>query len=112
MERWFAKAFRDDVTRLSPWQNMYLRTPVEGYIGCARAIMGADFRDRASSLSLPITTMVGAEDGATPPELVEATAKLYDCTFNVIDGAAHLPCVEMPEATARLIVDFVENAYG
>lgn len=109
MDRWFAPALRNDAARLAPWRNMLIRTPLEGYVGCCAAIAGADFTARAESLNLPVITMVGREDKATPPDLVHATAALYGAPFHVIEGAGHLPCVERPHETARLIADFVET---
>ena len=34
------------------------------------------FTDKASSISVPTTCVVGRQDGATPPDLVEGTAKM------------------------------------
>lgn len=107
MERWFAKSFRADDARIAPWRAMVSRTPLEGYLGCCAAIAGADFTALASRVDIPVMAVVGAEDGATPPDLVRATADLYNAECHVVDDAAHIPCVEHPEQIAQLITDFL-----
>lgn len=110
LERWFAVPKRDAPVPLAPWRNMLLRTPLEGYAGCCAAIAGADFTDAARNLGIPVMAMAGSLDGATPPELVQATAQLCGAPFHLLEGAGHLPCVELPDETAGLIAAFVEEA--
>lgn len=109
LDRWFAPEMRNDANRLAPWRHMLTRTPLEGYIGCCAAIAGADFTESTRALTLPVMAMVGAEDGATTPEMVKATAKLCNAAFHVIPDAGHLPCVEAPDAVAALISDFLKE---
>ena len=108
LERWFAADFRNSEA-VTPWRNMLVRTPLEGYIGCAQAIMGADFRARTPAIACPVLALVGSEDGSTPPGLVKSTAELCGADFHVIENAGHLPCVERPEATAALIKSFLDR---
>ncbi|MEC9197040.1 MAG: 3-oxoadipate enol-lactonase [Pseudomonadota bacterium] len=110
LERWFAASFRTGKPEeLAMWRNMLSRTPAEGYIGCCQAIAGTDLTDATSGLTLPVLAMSGDQDGSTPPELVQATAKLCGAEFHIIDGAGHLPCIEQPEVVAELIIDFLEK---
>ncbi len=109
LDRWFAPEMRNDATRLAPWRNMLIRTPVDGYVGCCAAIAGADFTASTAALTLPVMAMAGSEDGATTPELVEATAKLCKAAFHVIANAGHLPCIEAPDAVGALISDFLKE---
>lgn len=110
LERWFAASFRTGKPEeLAMWRNMLSRTPAEGYIGCCQAIAGTDLTDATSGLTLPVLAMAGDQDGSTPPELVQATAKLCGAEFHIIDGAGHLPCIEQPEVVAELIIDFLEK---
>lgn len=110
LERWFAAAFRTGKPEeLAMWRNMLSRTPAEGYIGCCQAIAGTDLTDATNGLTLPVLAMTGDQDGSTPPELVQATAKLCGAEFHIIDGAGHLPCIEQPEVVAELIIDFLEK---
>lgn len=109
LDRWFAPALRNDPVALAPWRNMLAQTPLAGYIGCCEAIAVTDFTSQAPALSLPVMAIVGAEDLGTTPELVAATAKLYNAPCHVIPDAGHLPCVEKPAETAAFILDFMKE---
>lgn len=108
MERWFAPPFRTSPA-CAPWRNMLLRTPVEGYTAACHALSAADQRGATADLRLPTLVIAGAEDGASPPDLVQATAALIPgATFHVIPGAGHLPCVETPAAWAAIVSPFLK----
>ncbi|GAA3714673.1 hypothetical protein GCM10022421_22640 [Oceanisphaera sediminis] len=111
MERWFAAEFRGQKpVELALWRNMLVRTPLEGYIGTCAAIRDADLSDSSARLTQPTLCVVGDQDGATPPALVQSTAALIpDSRFKVIKDAGHLPCVEQPAALAALILDFLHQ---
>ncbi|MFV2033621.1 MAG: 3-oxoadipate enol-lactonase, partial [Halocynthiibacter sp.] len=93
LERWFTPAFhRQHPEELAMWRNMLERTSPEGYIGCCAAIAAADLTQDTAKLSLPFLALAGAQDGATPPDLVRATAALVlgagaGANFHQIDGA-------------------------
>ena len=54
MERWFTKPFRDrDPAAIAGIRNMYGRTPVAGYLGCAVAIRNMDLRPDDADDRLP-----------------------------------------------------------
>ncbi len=109
MERWFHQDFRDS-PELPLWRNMLERTSVAGYLGCCAALAQADLTDQTARLTLPTIGIAGAADGASPPELVrETVASIAGSHMHVIDGAGHLPCVEKPAETARLITDFLQR---
>lgn len=111
LERWFSPDFharRPD--ELALWRHMLTRTPVAGYLGCCAALAAADLRASTAGLRLPALAVVGSLDGASPPDVVRETAALIPGSrFEVIDGAGHIPCVETPEAHARLIGDFLKE---
>lgn len=109
LQRWFSARFHErSAEELALWREMLTRTPVAGYVGCAAAIRDADLTEATARLRLPVLAVVGAEDGATPPALVGATARsIPGARFSVIDGAGHLPCIEQPTALAALIADFL-----
>lgn len=109
LERWFTPAFRDADPEFPLWRNMLTRTTVAGYAGCCAAIAGADLTESTRALTLPVLAMAGDQDGSTPPYLVRATAELCGAEFHVIPDAGHIPCVEQPEATAKLLTDFLER---
>lgn len=109
MERWFAAPFRTSPA-CRPWRNMLVHTPVDGYIAACHALATADQRQATAALRLPTLVIAGAEDGASPPDLVQATAGLIpDAAFHVIPGAGHLPCVETPDAWAAIVAPFLKD---
>lgn len=109
LDRWFVEPMRHNKKDLAPWRNMLIRTPLEGYVGCCYAIGDADFRESTSLLQMPVMGIAGDKDAATPPLVVEETASLCGGHFTLVEGAGHLPCVEQPAVTAKLIQEFIKQ---
>jgi 3-oxoadipate enol-lactonase len=110
MERWFSGRFRQQQgDELVAWRNMLTRTPLQGYIGCCKAIAASDFEQTTSKLKLPTLLIAGSEDGSVPPEIVRATADLIEGSRYELLETGHLPCVEQPETFARLIGEFIRD---
>jgi 3-oxoadipate enol-lactonase len=111
-ERWFTKSFREGkMAEHIGWRNMVVRTPVQGYIGACAAIRDADLTAETAAIKAPTLCVVGNQDGATPPDLVCATASLIaGARFSIISGAAHLPCIEQPSILIQLIADHLREA--
>ncbi len=112
MQRWFTPEFhKNRADDLAGYSNMFLRTPVDGYLGTAMALRDSDLRMAAVEVKVPTICIVGDQDGSTPPELVLATAKLIpDSRYEVIKGAGHIPCVEQPEMLVEIIKAFLKDA--
>lgn len=109
LERWFSPEFRA-TPELQAWRNMLVRQPVEGYIGCAAAIAGADLHGTTAELRLPTLAIAGSVDGSTPPDLVRETADLVEGSrFHLVGGAGHLPCVEAPGEYAAVLTGFLRE---
>jgi 3-oxoadipate enol-lactonase len=112
MERWFTANFR--ATRraeLEGCRNMLIRTPLGGYIAGCAALRDADLTEAAKAITVPTTCIVGRDDSSTPVGLVRSLADLVrGSAFHVVDQAAHIPCVEQPEAMVRLIERHLREA--
>ena len=109
MERWFSRDFRATGDP-DHWRDMLTRQPEEGYAGCCAAIAGTDFYTPTSGLRLPVLGIAGAEDGATPPDLVRETVALVPgARFELMRRAGHLPCVEKPREYAGLLTGFLRE---
>lgn len=107
MQRWFAPAFHKDPA-FAGWCNMFLRTPAQGWCGCAAAISGTDFMTPTSGLRLPVLGIAGSDDGSTPADLVRETVALVPgAETRLIRGAGHLPCVEKPQEYAQILTEFL-----
>ncbi|PZQ46892.1 MAG: 3-oxoadipate enol-lactonase [Rhodovulum sulfidophilum] len=111
LERWFSKRFRAErPDELAGWRNMLERCPVDGYAGCCAALAETDLRLSTAGLRQPALVIAGGEDGSTPPDLVREMAEtIDDARFELIRGVGHIPCVEAPEAVARLIAGFARE---
>lgn len=108
MERWFSPAFRA-TAEVAAWRNMLGRTTDSGYIAACMVLAEADQTEATSRLRLPTLVIAGAEDGATPVDVVKATAALIPgAAFHVISGAGHLPCVEAPAEFAAVLTPFLK----
>ncbi|MGY1692750.1 3-oxoadipate enol-lactonase [Geodermatophilus sp. SYSU D01105] len=95
---WFTAAWAeqhpDEALRLL---KMLRDTPREGYAACCEAIGAFDVRDRLGEIATPTIVLAGAEDPATPPEMVRVIADGIGAEFVVVPGAAHLPNATDPE---------------
>lgn len=109
LERWFTRAFRDS-PEVAVWREMFLATPLEGWLGCAQAIAGTDFYTTTAALSLPTLGIAGDRDGSTPPDLVRETTDLIaGSEFALIRKAGHLPHVEQPALYAQILTRFMKE---
>lgn len=108
MERWFSPAFRAErPVDLVGWRTMLERTTVSGYAGTCAALRDADLTADLARIDVPALVLCGSRDLATPPDLVEATARaIPGASFRVIDGVGHLPCIEAPEVFADAVLTF------
>jgi 3-oxoadipate enol-lactonase len=114
LERWFAPDFR--ARRPADYQgyhNMLVRSPVEGYTATCEAIRDADMTAAARAVRVPALVLGGSVDMATPPDLVRNLAQtMPNARLELIDQAAHLPCVEQPGVMAEAIRRFLgEHGY-
>lgn len=111
MARWFTPSFREPENAAYPgYCNMLVRQPVAGYAGTCAAIRDADFTETARGIAVPTLCIAASQDGSTPPELVRALANLIPGSrYEIIEDAAHIPCVEAPAAFAAILRDFTSQ---
>ncbi len=109
MPNWFTGQFRADRSEeLAGYRTMLERQSPAGYMATCAAIRDADLREKARQIGVPAICIVGDEDGSTPVETVADLAKsIPGSRFEIIKGAAHLPCVETPERLADIILVFI-----
>lgn len=104
-ERWFGPGFmaaHPDVATglLSNLQH----ADREGYAQVCEALADFDVRARLAEITAPVLAVAGAEDVATPPELLaEIASGVQRGRLVVLDGVAHLAPAEAPDEVARLI---------
>jgi 3-oxoadipate enol-lactonase len=109
MERWFTAAFKP--RRPARWQEIretIVGTTVEGYLGCADAILGFDFTKELPRLEVPTLVICGADDPGTPPAENRRIAKLVPgARYEEIAEARHLPNVEQPERFNAILLGWL-----
>lgn len=111
MKVWFTPDFHARrAADLAGCRNMLTRQALPGYIGTCLAVRDADFTESARHIAVPTLCIVGDQDGSTPPDLVRSLADLIPgARFEVIRDAAHIPCIEQPDALTALIRDFIAS---
>jgi 3-oxoadipate enol-lactonase len=111
MARWFTPAFHEDrADELAGYRLMMTRQSVAGYLSTCAALRDTDFSDVLPTITVPTLTIVGDQDGSTPPDTVKKGADLIPgARFEIIEDCAHLPCIEQPEALAELIQNFMRQ---
>jgi 3-oxoadipate enol-lactonase len=111
MARWFTPAFHEDrADELAGYRLMMTRQSVAGYLSTCAALRDTDFSAVLPTITVPTLTIVGDQDGSTPPDTVKKGADLIPgARFEIIEDCAHLPCIEQPEALAELIQNFMRQ---
>jgi 3-oxoadipate enol-lactonase len=108
MERWFTKGFREREPKTIAWiTEMFLTTPLEGYIGCGEAVRDMDHRALLPNIKAPTLVIAGRHDPATT---LQAGEYLRDhipgVAFTVLE-AAHISNVEQPAAFSNAVLEFL-----
>lgn len=113
--RWFTADFpQQHPAEFRGYYNLLTRAPVAGYIATCEALRDADLRDDIGAIEARSLVLCGAEDVPTPPERArELAAGLKSARFELIEKAAHLPCIEQPDVmAAKIKAFFQEIGYG
>ena len=111
LERWLSDAYRAQPANgatIEDTGGMIRRTPVEGYAGCAGALLSLDYLRHLHKLTVPALYVVGEHDPAAPPAVMRAMAdETPVAEFAVIADAAHLSNIEQPNRFNELVVDWL-----
>jgi 3-oxoadipate enol-lactonase len=108
MERWFTKDFRDRAPQaLARMSEMFLSTPLEGYVGCCEAVRDMDHRDILAKVPVPTLVIAGRHDPATTVEAGEfIRSRIPGAALTLID-AAHISNIEQPHDYADIVLGFL-----
>ena len=107
LERWFTPAFRSS----PPAQKiaeLIRSTPVPGYVGCGRAIMGLNTTARLKDIRLPVLAITGEQDGAAAGTRYIGE-NVPGAKLVVIPQAAHIANIEQAEAFNRALAEFLSS---
>ena len=109
---WFTPAFHAQRREeLAGYRNMLVRQPTDGYTGTCAALSGADFTRQLPGASQFRRSALSATRMARPRRtLCFQLAKLIPRSrYEVIKDAAHIPCVEQPEALTAVMRAFIDE---
>ena len=108
MSRWFTAGFRERSPQaIARMKEMFVATPVAGYIACCEAVRDMDFRDSNPRITAPTLVIVGAQDPATPPAAGEAIHKAIKGSQIASIDASHIANVEQPKAYTETLLKFL-----
>ncbi|HWI35013.1 MAG TPA: 3-oxoadipate enol-lactonase [Burkholderiales bacterium] len=105
MERWFTPAGRETAPA-KKIADIIAATPVNGYVGCAQAIMKLNTTARLKEIKVPVLAITGEADpsaGATK----YIGENVPGAKFVSISQAAHIANVEQPEKFNQALRDFL-----
>jgi 3-oxoadipate enol-lactonase len=109
-DRWFTPSFRESPEARIVLDELATMSP-EGYAACCEAVGAADLRDDLPRIPVPVLAIFGDEDTVTPPAVRDELASgIHDVRAVRIAGAAHLACVEQPEAFTAAVLDHLRRA--
>src|SRR5882672_4793861 len=108
MERWFTKGFRErSPETIARMVEMFVATPLEGYIGCGEAVRDMDHRELLPKIKAPTLVIIGKHDPATTPEAGEYIRSHIPGAAHVVLDAAHISNIEQSAAYSAAVVDFL-----
>lgn len=105
-KRWFGEGFIErHPERATPLLHALQNADAQGYAQVCGALAGFDVRERLGEIFVPVTTIAGVQDTATPPSaLAQIADGVRDGRSEVLDGVAHLAPIEAPEEVARIFI--------
>ena len=109
LERWFPKQFRDNCPeKIKLCRSLQLQTHKDGYIGACKAIQSADFTHDLKKISNETLVLNGSDDISTPPSLGrELSASIKHSKFIELEGIGHVPPIQDPSLTIKILKNFL-----
>ena len=109
LDRWFTPAFRaggkEDAAKAR-----LLSDDVEGWAQAWHAMAAVDTFPRLSTLRTPTLCLAGELDKSSPPDVVkDMAAAIPGARYAELAGAPHMLFLEQPDATARVVGDFLRD---
>jgi 3-oxoadipate enol-lactonase len=110
MERWFTASYlRRNPPEVRRIREIFIATPVDGYIGCSEAIRRLDHLEKLHKINAPTLILVGSEDQGAPVSASEAMRdRIREARLCVIPSAAHLSNIEQAEIFNRELLAFLK----
>ena len=110
VERWFAPGFLDREPEAGARLLESLRAAdAEAYAFACEALADFDVRSQLGKIAVPVLAVAGAEDSATPADLLREIADgVQRGRLLILDRVAHLAPAEAPHDVAKLIITYFD----
>ncbi len=109
LDRWFTPPFRASGKEDAAKARL-LSGHVEGWAQAWHAMAAVDTLPRLSSVRAPTLCLAGEVDKSSPPEVVkDMAAAIPAARYAELKGAPHMLFIEQPEATARVVGNFLSD---
>lgn len=110
MRRWFNDDFVDRGGDAAVRKRL-LTTNVDGWADAWTAMATISTAPRLKEINVPALCLVGEKDKSSPPPVVKTIADaIPGARFAVIPGGPHMPFIEQPDETARVVGGFLKEA--
>jgi 3-oxoadipate enol-lactonase len=111
MRRLFAPSYQEAHPELiAQRRERFLQIKLETFHGACEALSTMDLRDQVKTLNIPSLVIVGEFDEATPPAMSHELADLLpNAKLNVLQGLAHVPQLQDPQAFLAAIQSFIQS---
>lgn len=109
LQRWFTAPYLQQKPPLvEQVRELILTTPVDGFVGCCRAISQLNYIGRLNEIDLPTLIIVGKEDMGTPVAASEAIhERISGSQLVILDDASHLSNIEQAQAFNQALSGFL-----
>ncbi|KIZ47880.1 hypothetical protein OO17_01885 [Rhodopseudomonas palustris] len=110
LQRWVTSRYRaSHDARVAELAAMISNTSPAGYAGCCEVLATTNVLPDLSRISCPVMVIAGSEDPSTPPARADEIAAAIPQAKSVTLDAAHISCVEAPEAFAESVRDVLKR---
>jgi 3-oxoadipate enol-lactonase len=110
LERWFTAGYRERHPGLmARIAQMIRRTPVEGYAGCAHAIVNLNTTERLGAIRSPVLVISAEADPGTPPAMHDIIEAAIPGAKRARLSGAHLCNIESADAYNQALTDFLNS---
>lgn len=111
LERWFTKEFRERAPKtLLRMRELFVATPVKGYVACVEAIRDMDLREALGKIKAPTLVIAGRYDPATTVPMAEAICAGIPHAKLVVLESAHISNIEQSQKFTDTVLDFLLDA--
>jgi 3-oxoadipate enol-lactonase len=111
LARWFTPPYlQKQGAGVAMIRNIFLTSPVAGYIGCSEAIRRLNYIAELPRITHPTLIMVGKEDPGTPVAAAQAIhERIAGSRLVVIPSASHLSNIEQAGVFRQNLLEFLSR---